>query len=180
MCWCRYWEMRLISMRSRVGDAEWCWNKYSTANALPMDLSFSALHCVFVLYNALLLPTMSCPERPRWSVNSERLVLASMADVCVMCPGECVWCRCDAQRESCEVQGEAGSARQTPDKGFWEGLPVHQPPATQHLPRTRECKDTRALFSAPACPYSSLTHTFLKKKHPILVSLSSWFDLKSA
>lgn len=175
MCWCRHWEMRLISMRSRVGDAEW-----ETNIALQMPWIWVSPHCIVCLCSIMLLPTMSCPQRPRRSVNSERhsvLVLSSMGEVCLMCPREGVRSGCDAQWESCKVQGEAGHGGQTPDEGLWAELPVHQPPSTEHLPRTRERKNARTLQRT--CLPILLTYTHLlqeealriqEKVHTILVS----------
>lgn len=139
-----------------------CWmrNKYSIAKAFPSI--WVSPHCIVCLCSIMLLPTMSCPQRPRWSVNSERhsvLVPSSMGEVSLMCPREGVRSGCDAQWESCKVQGEAGNGGQTPDEGLWAELPVHQPPATQHLPGTRECKNARTLQRT--CLPILLTYTHL-------------------
>lgn len=86
-------------------------NKYSIAKAF--EFHRTAL-CV------TLLPTVSCSQRPRRSVDSERhsvLVPSSMGEVC-LCPREGVRSGCDAQREGCKVQGEAGNGGQTPDEGL--------------------------------------------------------------
>lgn len=115
------------------------------------------MYCVFVLRNAMLLPTMSCSQRPRWSVNSDRhsvVVLDSIGDVC---PHKGLWSSRDAQWESCEVQGEAGSWGQTPDKDLRAGLPVRQPPATQHLQSERMPRHTDA--SAHLSAHSAHLHT---------------------
>lgn len=140
---------------------------------MPFQWIWVSAHCIVCLCLIMLYCYPPCPARrdpgdllivrgwflPPW-LMCVWCVLVSVSDVAAM-PSE------RAVRYRVRQVAHARPRIRVSEKGCQSTS--LQPP---NIFPERENAKTHGLFSAPACPYSSLTHTFLKKKHPITQSLS--------